>query len=112
MNRSASAAIVAASNCVNQYTAASGSAILRVTTNPKVTAGLKCPPEMWPTAEAITAITSPCANATGSSWPPGEEARPDADEDERERADELGNRAAQPVDRHGARLRRASDGLC
>src|SRR5688572_10211486 len=70
MNLSASAAIVAASNCVNQYTAASGSAILRVTTKPNVTAGLKCPPEMCPTAEAITAITSPWARAIGTSWPP------------------------------------------
>ena len=29
-----------------------------------MTAGLKCPPEMCPTAEAMTAITNPCANAT------------------------------------------------
>jgi hypothetical protein len=31
---------------------------------PSVTAGLKWPPEMWPTAETITAIARPCANAT------------------------------------------------
>ena len=39
----------------------------RVTTKPKVTAGLKCPPEMWPTAETMTAITSPCARPTSVS---------------------------------------------
>src|SRR6266540_1617330 len=39
-------------------------AMRRVIKNPNVTAGLKCPPEMCPTAEAMTAITNPCANAT------------------------------------------------
>ena len=34
-----------------------------VTRKPSVTAGLKCPPEMWPTAEAITPIARPCASA-------------------------------------------------
>jgi hypothetical protein len=31
---------------------------------------------MWPTAEAITAITSPCASAIGSSWPPEKRIEP------------------------------------
>ena len=35
----------------------------RVTRNPSVTAGLKCPPEIGPTADTITAITRPFANA-------------------------------------------------
>src|ERR671937_1914794 len=34
-----------------------------VTRKPKVTAGLKWPPEMWPTAETMTAIARPCAKA-------------------------------------------------
>src|SRR5437763_247426 len=36
----------------------------RVTQKPNVIAGLKCPPEMCPTAETITAIASPWASAT------------------------------------------------
>ena len=28
---------------------------------------MKWPPEIWPTAEAITPIASPCANATATS---------------------------------------------
>ena len=30
---------------------------------------MKWPPEMWPTAETMTAITSPCAKATPTSPP-------------------------------------------
>ena len=36
-------------------------------------AGLKCPPEMWPNAETMIAIASPCASATpisAVSWIP------------------------------------------
>src|SRR5919106_872564 len=43
---------------------ASRGSMRRVTRKPKVTAGLKWPPEMWPRAEAITPIASPCASAT------------------------------------------------
>jgi hypothetical protein len=50
---------MAAVICANQYVAASRASILLVTMKPSVTAGLKCPPEMWPTAEAITPIASP-----------------------------------------------------
>ncbi len=61
---------MAAASWVTMYAAASTGAIRRVIRNPKVTAGLKWPPEMCPTAEAITAITSPCANATPTSPAP------------------------------------------
>src|SRR6266545_708039 len=40
-----------------------GSLILFPTSAPSVTAGLKCPPEIWPMAEIITASTQPCASA-------------------------------------------------
>ena len=39
----------------------------RVIRKPSVTAGLKWPPEMKPSAETNTAITSPCASATSVS---------------------------------------------
>ena len=38
--------------------------------NPSVIAGLKWPPEMWPTADTITAIARPCANAIPTSASP------------------------------------------
>ena len=38
-----------------------------MTTKPSVTAGLKWPPEMNPTADTITAITSPWARAMSVS---------------------------------------------
>src|SRR3954451_10513391 len=44
-----------------------------VARNPSVIAGLKCPPEMWPTAETMTAIARPCARAMPTSvgsWMP------------------------------------------
>ena len=43
---------------------------MRVTRKPNVTAGLKWPPEMCPTAEAITPIASPCASAITVRFPP------------------------------------------
>src|SRR5438094_5409761 len=41
----------------------------RVTTKPSVTAGLKWPPEMCPTADAITAMARPLASATATASP-------------------------------------------
>ena len=35
-------------------------------TRPSVTAGLKCPPEIWPTAKAIAKTDRPTANATAT----------------------------------------------
>ena len=37
---------------------------------PNVIAGLKCPPEMCPTADTITAIARPCANAIATRLRP------------------------------------------
>ena len=68
---------------------------------PKVTAGLKCPPEMCPTADTITAIASPNASATPTEPGVGDD-RADADEDEGEGADELGDETAGGVALHRA----------
>src|SRR3990170_8387504 len=38
-----------------------------VTTNPQVTAGLKCPPEIAPSAATMTAMVSPCARPIDAS---------------------------------------------
>lgn len=62
-----SAAVAAAENCTIQYQAASIGAIRFVTRKPSVTDGLKCPPEMKPTADIITAITRPFASAMSVS---------------------------------------------
>src|SRR5437764_5910550 len=40
-----------------------------VTTKPSVTAGLKWPPEICPTADAITAMARPLARATATASP-------------------------------------------
>ena len=42
----------------------------RVIRNPNVIAGLKWPPEMWPTADTMTAIAKPCASAMPTSPSP------------------------------------------
>ena len=63
-------------------------------------AGLKWPPEMWPTAEAMTPMTSPCASAIRDELGAArlrDGDRPDADEDEREDADELRGGPTHPV---------------
>ena len=41
-----------------------------VTTNPSVTAGLRWPPEMYPTAETMTANARPVASAIATSEKP------------------------------------------
>ena len=65
-----------------------------------MTAGLKCPPEMWPTAETITAIARPVAIATADDVVRAVDRRcAGADEEQRERADELGDRALDDVER-------------
>ena len=59
-----------------------------VTSIESVTAGLKCPPEMCPTAVTMIPIASPFASA----WPTRigrRQGRACAEEDQRERADEL-----------------------
>jgi hypothetical protein len=38
--------------------------------NPRVIAGLKWPPERWPSAETITAMARPWANATATKPSP------------------------------------------
>ena len=43
--------------------------ILCVTQNPMVTAGLKCPPDICPKADAISAIARPWANAIAMRLP-------------------------------------------
>ena len=74
-----------------------------------MTAGLKWPPEMKPSAETKTAITRPCASATSVS-DRANASRRAADEDQRERADELGRSAAQVVAfQHEQETRAASD---
>jgi hypothetical protein len=55
---------------------ASTGSMRRVIPKPNVTAGLKCPPEMCPTADAMTAITRPCANAIPTSCPPEKRTEP------------------------------------
>src|SRR5271166_4327932 len=59
-----SAASAAAASWEHQYSTATGGLIRRVTSSPKVIAGLKCAPEMCPSAETITAIARPWARAT------------------------------------------------
>src|SRR3989304_3192205 len=63
----------APTNCAIQYMPPVAGFIRPVMTNPKVTAGLKCPPEIAPSAATITAMVSPCARpmeARGAR-PPG-----------------------------------------
>ena len=75
---------------------------MRVTRKPNVTAGLKWPPEMCPTAEAITPIASPCASAITVRFPPCVAMiEPAPDEDQRERSDELREPALQKGRLHG-----------
>ena len=69
----------------------------RVATKPSVIAGLKWPPEMWPRFDTMIPIARPFASATATMSLAGDDARAAADEDERERADELGDTAAEKV---------------
>ena len=74
-------------------------------------AGLKCPPEMWLRAETMTADDEPegqCdLEVAGAGVGPDGQDRSAADEDERERADELGDRAPEDV---GERRQRREQG--
>ncbi|GMN39963.1 hypothetical protein TIFTF001_009202 [Ficus carica] len=72
------------------------------TRRPRVTAGLKWPPEIWP-ADIITATTSACATATANSPTSGS---PDSlsvhggsetDKDEEEGGDELDHEGSNEV---------------
>ena len=64
MTQSAAAASTAATTCVAAYAGTSFQANRFAAARPTVTAGLKCPPEMWPTAYAIVRTVSPKASAT------------------------------------------------
>ena len=80
--------------------------IRRVMTNPSVIAGLKWPPEMWPRFVTMIPIARPLASATATRLSSvGLSADRDpcatADEDQRERADELGDSPADNVLIHG-----------
>ena len=97
-----SAASTAAPNWTIQYQTASSGEIRRVTRKPSVTAGLKKPPEMNPTAETMTRDHEAVrerevgrrARVRGTAA---------GDEDQRERADELGDAPADVVAlQHGA----------
>ena len=63
-------------------------------------AGLKWPPEMCANAVTISAIARPCASATPSSPAGADHDRAGPEEDQRERADELGRAAPQVVALH------------
>jgi hypothetical protein len=71
-----------------------------VIAKPNVTAGLKCPPEMWPTAEGHHGDHEPVGKGDPDELPTRDDDRADADEHERERPDELCERSAEPVGRH------------
>src|SRR5437867_2279622 len=55
-------------SCAIQYTIARRTESCRPTNAPSVTAGLKCPPEMWAKADAMTPIASPCSRATNTRF--------------------------------------------
>src|SRR3954464_1437748 len=57
-------AAIAAITCVTMYGTASFHAKRLAAARPIVIAGLKCPPEMWPTAYAIVSTVNPNAKAT------------------------------------------------
>src|SRR3972149_716721 len=63
----------APTNCAIQYMPPVAGFIRPVMTKPKVTAGLKCPPEIAPSAATITAMVSPCAKPMEArvARPPG-----------------------------------------
>ncbi len=86
-----------------------------MTRKPKVTAGLKCPPETWPTAANMTPIASPCASAmpTSPDWAETMIEGADADEDQREGAHELGGEPPDGVVLHPRRTgyERGLDGI-
>ncbi len=66
MTNSTTAATVAATTWVTTYGITSRQENRRATASPTVTAGLKWPPEMCPTAYAIVRTASPKARATPS----------------------------------------------
>ena len=55
-----------ADSCATMKAGARLSAKRPPATRPSVTAGLKCPPEIWPTAKAIARTDRPTANATAT----------------------------------------------
>ena len=59
--------MVAPTSWATTYAAARTVSILPATQTLIVTAGLKCPPEMWPKLDTMTARTRPWARATPSS---------------------------------------------
>ena len=66
-------AAMPATTCVTMYPGVSFHEIRPLAAAPRVTAGLKWPPEMWPTAYAITTTVSPKARATPSQPTPTSE---------------------------------------
>ena len=97
-----STASAAAPNCTSQYQTASSGAIRRVTRKPSVTAGLKNPPEMNPTATTMTPIGETVRERQVGRRPRVRGAAA-GDEEQREGADELGDASADVVAlEHGA----------
>ena len=85
-------------SCATMYTALRTVGIFPVTHRAAWIAGLKTPPEMWTISETMMAIVRPWANAIARLiGVAGGDDRPRAEEDERERPDELSATAALPV---------------